>query len=59
MLTVEFELAGQSFIALNGGPKFDFNEAISFEILCEDQAEVDDYWDKLGADGDPEAQQCG
>lgn len=59
VLTVEFELAGQSFIALNGGPEFNFNEAISLEILCEDQAEVDHYWDRLGADGDPEAQQCG
>lgn len=59
VLTVEFELNGQSFIALNGGPQFRFNEAISFEIECADQAEVDYYWDRLSAGGDPGAQQCG
>lgn len=59
VLTVEFELEGQSFIALNGGPQFTFNEALSLEIVCEDQAEVDYYWDKLGEGGDPAAQQCG
>jgi predicted 3-demethylubiquinone-9 3-methyltransferase (glyoxalase superfamily) len=59
VMTVEFELNGQPFIALNGGPDFKFNEAISLEIPCRDQAEVDHYWEKLGEGGDPEAQQCG
>jgi predicted 3-demethylubiquinone-9 3-methyltransferase (glyoxalase superfamily) len=59
VMTVEFELNGQSFIALNGGPIFTFNEAISFEIPCADQAELDYYWDKLSEGGDPSAQQCG
>ena len=51
VLTVEFAIAGQTFIALNGGPDFKFNEAISFSIDCQDQAEVDRYWDALIADG--------
>jgi len=59
VMTVEFELEGQPFTALNGGPAFKFNEAISFQIECENQQEVDYYWDKLGAGGDPNAQQCG
>ena len=59
VLTVEFELDGQSFTALNGGPHFKFNEAVSFQIECETQEEVDYYWEKLGAGGDPNAQQCG
>ena len=59
VMTVEFELNGQSFTALNGGPIFKFNEAVSFQIFCEDQSEIDYYWEKLGAGGDPEAQQCG
>jgi predicted 3-demethylubiquinone-9 3-methyltransferase (glyoxalase superfamily) len=59
VLTVEFELDGQKFTALNGGPVFKFNEAVSFEIHCETQAEIDDYWDKLTPGGDPKAQQCG
>ena len=58
-LTVEFELEGQSFTALNGGPIFTFNEAVSFQIACETQAEIDYYWQKLGAGGDEQAQQCG
>ena len=58
-MTVEFELDGQSFTALNGGPVFQFNEAISFQINCETQEEVDYYWEKLSAGGDPKAQQCG
>ena len=58
-MTVEFELDGQPFTALNGGPVFKFNEAISFQINCETQEEVDYYWDKLSAGGDPKAQQCG
>jgi predicted 3-demethylubiquinone-9 3-methyltransferase (glyoxalase superfamily) len=59
VLTVEFELNGQAFIALNGGPQFAFNEAISLEVECADQEEVDYYWERLGAGGDPAAQQCG
>jgi len=59
VMTVEFDLDGQRFTALNGGPVFTFNEAISFQVLCESQAEIDDYWAKLGAGGDPKAQQCG
>ena len=59
VLTVEFELNGQSFTALNGGPHFKFNEAVSLQIECETQAEVDHFWEKLGAGGDPNAQQCG
>ena len=58
-MTVEFELDGQHFTALNGGPVFKFNEAISFQISCDDQEEIDYYWDKLTAGGDPKAQQCG
>jgi predicted 3-demethylubiquinone-9 3-methyltransferase (glyoxalase superfamily) len=53
----EFELDGQRFICLDGGPAFTFNEAVSFTIDCEDQAEVDYYWEKLSAV--PEAEQCG
>ena len=59
VMTVAFELEGQAFTALNGGPEFKFNEAISFQINCETQAEVDHYWEKLSAGGDPKAQQCG
>jgi predicted 3-demethylubiquinone-9 3-methyltransferase (glyoxalase superfamily) len=59
VLTAEFELEGQSFTALNGGPQFKFTEAISFQISCDDQAEIDYYWDKLSAGGDPNAQRCG
>ena len=51
VLTVDFNLAGEPFIALNGGPDFKFNEAISFSIDCEDQAEVDRYWEALVAGG--------
>jgi predicted 3-demethylubiquinone-9 3-methyltransferase (glyoxalase superfamily) len=51
VMTVSFELDGQHFVTLNGGPDFTFNEAISFEVECEDQEEVDSYWDKLTADG--------
>jgi predicted 3-demethylubiquinone-9 3-methyltransferase (glyoxalase superfamily) len=46
-------------VALNGGPVFQFNEAISFQLHCETQDEVDHYWDKLSAGGDKNAQQCG
>ncbi|HYD33079.1 MAG TPA: VOC family protein [Methylophilaceae bacterium] len=59
VLTVVFELDGQSFTALNGGPIFRFNEAISLQIFCQDQAEIDYYWERLSAGGDPNAQQCG
>ena len=59
VLTVAFELEGQAFTALNGGPVFEFNEAVSLQIYCEDQAEVDHYWTKLTAGGDEHAQQCG
>jgi len=59
VMTVEFELEGQQFVALNGGPVFKFNEAISLVIYCDTQAEIDYYWDKLKAGGDPQAQQCG
>ena len=59
VMTVEFELDGLRFTALNGGPLFTFNEALSLQILCKDQEEVDYYWDRLTAGGDPAAQQCG
>ena len=59
VLTVAFELDGQSFTALNGGPIFKFNEAVSLQIHCDSQQEVDHYWEKLGAGGDERAQQCG
>ncbi|CAL9664212.1 hypothetical protein SUDANB105_07155 [Streptomyces sp. enrichment culture] len=51
VLTVEFTANGQKFVALNGGPEFKFNEAISFQIFCADQEEVDHYWTKLTEDG--------
>jgi predicted 3-demethylubiquinone-9 3-methyltransferase (glyoxalase superfamily) len=59
VMTVEFELDGQAFTALNGGPVFKFNEAISFQVHCETQDQVDYYWEKLGEGGDETAQQCG
>jgi len=58
VMTVMFELDGQPFTALNGGPLFKFNEAISFQIFCDDQKELDYYWSKLTADGGQESQ-CG
>ena len=58
VMVVDFEIAGQKFIALNGGPKFKFNESISFVIDCKDQAEVDYYWSRLTADGGEESM-CG
>jgi predicted 3-demethylubiquinone-9 3-methyltransferase (glyoxalase superfamily) len=57
VMTVNFELNGQEFTALNGGPEFKFTEAVSFVIHCEDQAEVDRYWEKLSEGG--EQQPCG
>lgn len=59
VLTVAFELDGQTFTALNGGPVFKFNEAISFQVSCDTQEELDRYWDSLCAGGDEAAQQCG
>lgn len=59
VMTVAFELDGQMFTALNGGPIFKFNEAISFQINCETQEEVDYYWERLSKGGDEKAQQCG
>jgi len=59
VMTVAFELAGQAFTALNGGPAFTFNEAVSFQVNCETQEEVDDYWTRLSEGGDERAQQCG
>ena len=59
VMTVLFELDGHPFTALNGGPLFTFNEAISFEIECGTQEEVDYFWEKLTEGGDPSAQQCG
>jgi predicted 3-demethylubiquinone-9 3-methyltransferase (glyoxalase superfamily) len=58
-MTVSFELGGQSFTGLNGGPIFKFNEAVSFQIDCATQEEVDYYWERLSDGGDPQAQQCG
>jgi len=59
VMTIDFEIEGQKFMALNGGPIFRFNEAISFQIYCETQDEVDYYWDKLTEGGDKNAQVCG
>jgi predicted 3-demethylubiquinone-9 3-methyltransferase (glyoxalase superfamily) len=58
VMTVDFELAGQRFTALNGGPRFRFNEAISFVVHCDSQAEIDAYWEKLTAGGGSPVQ-CG
>jgi predicted 3-demethylubiquinone-9 3-methyltransferase (glyoxalase superfamily) len=59
VMTVAFELDGQRFTALNGGPHFKFNEAVSFQVNCETQEEVDYYWEQLSQGGDEKAQQCG
>jgi len=56
-LTVEFRLAGQTFVAINAGPEFHFSEAISFSIACKDQAEIEYFWEKLSRV--PESEQCG
>ena len=58
VLTAAFELEGQKFVALNGGPRFKFTEAISFVINCETQEEIDYFWDKLTSDGGQESM-CG
>lgn len=52
VLTVEFELEGRNFVALNGGPQFKFTEAVSFQVFCDTQDEVDDFWRKLGEGGE-------
>lgn len=57
VMTVSFYLNGNPFLALNGGPVFKFNEAISFQVLCKDQSEIDHYWEKLTEGG--EEGQCG
>lgn len=57
VVTVEFEINGQRFVGLNGGPMFTFSEAVSFQILCDDQAEADHYWEKLTQGG--EESECG
>jgi predicted 3-demethylubiquinone-9 3-methyltransferase (glyoxalase superfamily) len=59
VMVVSFELDGVPFTGLNGGPMFKFNEAISLQVHCDTQQEIDDYWEQLGAGGDPNAQQCG
>jgi len=57
VMTVAFQLDGQEFVALNGGPHFQFNEAVSFVVNCESQAEIDEYWKKLSGGG--QEGQCG
>lgn len=59
VMTIEFEINGQPFTALNGGPHFKFNEAISLQVFCDTQDEIDYYWEKLSEGGDEKAQQCG
>jgi predicted 3-demethylubiquinone-9 3-methyltransferase (glyoxalase superfamily) len=59
ILTIEFTLDGQSFLALNGGPVFKFTEAVSLIVYCDTQEEIDYYWEKLSEGGDDEAKQCG
>ena len=58
-MVIEFELEGQEFRAINGGPQFTFSPAISFTVNCDSQEEVDYYWEKLSEGGDESAQQCG
>lgn len=59
VMTIEFEIFGQRFLALNGGPIFKLSEAVSFIVDCKDQEEVDYYWGKLSEGGDPKSQVCG
>lgn len=59
VMTVAFELDGQPFTALNGGPHFKFTEAVSFQVFCDTQEQIDYYWAALADGGDPHAQQCG
>ena len=56
-LTVEFEIGGMQYVAINAGPEFVFNESVSFAVNCKDRAEIDYYWEKLSAV--PESEQCG
>lgn len=59
VMSIDFTLCGQRFVALNGGPLFKFNESISFMVNCDTQEEIDHYWEKLKTGGDPHARQCG
>ena len=59
VMTVDFELDGQQFTAMNGGPLFQFSPAISLQVFCDTQEEIDHYWEKLRDGGDERAQQCG
>ena len=59
VMTVEFNLNGHRFVALNGGPHFKHSEAVSFQVECADQAEVDHFWEKLGEGGDEKRRECG
>lgn len=59
VMTVAFDLGDMEFTALNGGPEFQFSLAVSFQVMCDTQEEVDYYWERLGAGGDPSAQVCG
>jgi predicted 3-demethylubiquinone-9 3-methyltransferase (glyoxalase superfamily) len=59
VMVVSFEINGQEFTALNGGPIFKISEAVSFQVMCESQDEVDYYWEKLGEGGDPKSHVCG
>ena len=59
VMTMAFQLEGQNFVALNGGPEFKFNEAVSFMVSCENQDEIDYYWNRLAEGGDEKAQICG
>jgi predicted 3-demethylubiquinone-9 3-methyltransferase (glyoxalase superfamily) len=59
VLTIMFQLNGQDYMALNGGPIFKFSEAVSLMVNCENQDELDYYWNKLSEGGDPRSQQCG
>lgn len=59
VMSIAFTLEGQEFLALNGGPVFQFNESVSFVVHCDSQEEIDYYWNKLSEGGDPRAQVCG
>jgi predicted 3-demethylubiquinone-9 3-methyltransferase (glyoxalase superfamily) len=58
-MAVTFEINGQEFMALNGGPMFKISEAVSFQVMCDSQEEVDYFWERLSAGGDPNAEACG
>ncbi|MEJ7766231.1 MAG: VOC family protein [Chitinophagaceae bacterium] len=58
-MTIELEIEGQTFVALNGGDEFKFTEAVSFIVYCDTQKEIDYYWNRLTPGGDPQAQMCG